>query len=75
MAKVRCVWVDGPTSCGYVPGMVFEKIESGHQNFFVRGKLLWARKKDLKNIKKGIGRCPQEVLPFNGNLWRFEIVE
>ena len=73
MLKVRCTWVDALLANGYKPGMVFEAQEHPYEDgFFVRGKLLWCRRKDAKRFNstdRAMG------MPLKGNLWHFEWVE
>lgn len=73
MLKVRCTWVDRPTANGYMSGMVFEAQEHPYEDgFFVRGKLLWCRRKDEKHL---IPKDTGAGMPLKGNLWHFEWVK
>ena len=71
MLKVRCVWVDGPTVHGFVPGMVFEAQESVAIRRFYIGKLLYAKRKDKSKLSYSEMQC----LPTNGSVWKWEFVE
>lgn len=71
MAKVRCVWVDGPSRHGFQPGMVFEVEGFEERVGFRIGKVVYAKRKGRAKLGYTVG----QHLPFNGYMWKFKLVE
>lgn len=79
MAKVRCTWVDRPTINGFEVGMVFEA-EKVSEGFFTLTGLVWAKRKSAKKMAAYVAskipvKPTMHTLPFDGKLWKFELVE
>lgn len=79
MLKVRCTWVDIPAANGFEAGMVFE-VEGVSEGRFTLVGLVWAKRKSYKKMADCVDRVSREKptlhnLPFDGNLWKFKLVE